>query len=271
MTSPPSNPELALRAADVAVTYGHIRAVQGVSVEIRRGEITALVGANGAGKSTLLKAIAGLVPLNRGRIEAPGGHDVTGWSTKRRVRELGIVLVPEGRGIFGGMTVEENLAIGARIGSMRQQHVNGGATGVEEILELFPNLRERRTLQARYLSGGEQQMLSIGRSLLMEPTILLIDEPSMGLAPVVVRSIFETLRSVLAEKQVTVFLVEQDTEIALALAEYAYVIERGQIQMHGEARVVREDPRLQAAYLGGLDRDAEPAPGEPAAPEAETP
>jgi branched-chain amino acid transport system ATP-binding protein len=231
--------------------------VQGVSVEIPRGEITALVGANGAGKSTLLKAIAGLVPLAGGRVEAPAEQDVTKWSATRRVRELGIVLVPEGRGVFGGMTVDENLAVGDRIGSKRRPDGAGGDDPLADVFELFPQLRQRRSVQARYLSGGEQQMLSLGRSLLMEPTILLIDEPSMGLAPVLVKAIFETLEAVLAEKRVTVFLVEQDTEIALEIAQHAYVIERGAIQLQGPAQRVAEDPRLRAAYLGGLAPDGE--------------
>jgi branched-chain amino acid transport system ATP-binding protein len=261
MTSSAAPREVALRTVDVAVSYGHIRAVQGVSVDIPRAEITALVGANGAGKSTLLKAIAGLVPLAGGRIEAPVDQDVTKWSTTRRVREVGIVLVPEGRGVFGGMTVDENLAVGDRVGAMRRPNASGRDDSFAEVFELFPQLRQRRSLQARYLSGGEQQMLSLGRSLLMEPTILLIDEPSMGLAPVLVKAIFETLESVLAEKRVTVFLVEQDTEIALEIAQHAYVIERGEIRLQGEARRVAEDPRLQAAYLGGLAAERDPAAG----------
>jgi branched-chain amino acid transport system ATP-binding protein len=240
--------DVALRVVDVEVVYGRIRALQGVTIEAARGTVTALVGANGAGKSSLLKSIAGLVPLRSGRIEVPAGADVSRLPPHERVRRLGIVLVPEGRGVFGAMSVEENLAFGTRVGSLR----NGGseARAREEVFDLFPLLRERRRLQARYLSGGEQQMLSLARALLMQPLILLIDEPSMGLAPLAIKSIFTALREVLERRGISVLLVEQDSTLALGVADYAYVLEQGRIVISGPAGVVADSSRLKAAYLG---------------------
>jgi branched-chain amino acid transport system ATP-binding protein len=239
-------PDVSLRVEGVDVSYGRIRAVQGASLELRRGTISALVGANGAGKSSLLKAIAGVVPVDTGRVVLDGERDVTGLPAHVRVRELGIVLIPEGHAVFGEMTVDENLSVGARVGRHR-----GQPDRRTDVFELFPVLEERRSFQARYLSGGEQQMLAIGRALLMDPAFLLVDEPSMGLAPLVVRTIFRTLRSVLEERQITVLLVEQDSELALGIANYAYVIERGRIETAGTAAELRSDRRLQEAYLGG--------------------
>jgi branched-chain amino acid transport system ATP-binding protein len=243
--------EIAIRTADLEVAYGRIRALQGVNIEVKQGTITALVGANGAGKSTLLKSIAGLVPSRRGRVEVPAGVDITRVPPHERVRRLGLVLVPEGRGVFGGMTVEENLALGTRVAEARRKATGARAvSSTDEIYQLFPILFERRKLQARYLSGGEQQMLGLGRALLMEPSILLIDEPSMGLAPLVVKSIFKTLHDVLNQKGITVLLVEQDSNLALAVAEYAYAISHGTIELSGPAQDMAMDPRLRAAYLG---------------------
>jgi branched-chain amino acid transport system ATP-binding protein len=243
--------EIAIRTVDLEVAYGRIRALQGVTIEVKQGTITALVGANGAGKSTLLKSIAGLVPNRRGRVEVPAGVDITRVPPHERVRRLGLVLVPEGRGVFGGMTVEENLALGTRVAEARRKVTGASAvSSTDEVYQLFPILLERRKLQARYLSGGEQQMLGIGRALLMEPSILLIDEPSIGLAPLVVKSIFKTLHDVLNQKGITVLLVEQDSTLALAVAEHAYAISHGTIELSGAARDIAMDPRLRAAYLG---------------------
>ncbi len=246
MSSEAEAPDVSLRVEGVDVSYGRIRAVQGASLKLRRGTITALVGANGAGKSSLLKAIAGLVPVDAGRVVLDGGREVTSVPAHARVRELGIVLIPEGHAVFGEMTVDENLSVGARVGRHRGQQDRR-----DHVFELFPVLQERGGFQARYLSGGEQQMLAIGRALLMDPAFLLVDEPSMGLAPLVVRTIFRTLRSVLEERQITVLLVEQDSELALGIANYAYVIERGRIETAGPAAELRSDRRLQEAYLGG--------------------
>jgi branched-chain amino acid transport system ATP-binding protein len=241
----------AIRVENLEVAYGRIRALQGVSLEVQRGDVTALVGANGAGKSTLLKAIAGLVPARGGTVEIPAGTDVGRIPAHRRVRDLGLVLVPEGRSVFGTMTVSENLDMGAEVGRLR---ANGDvSTSREDVFRLFPVLEERRQLEARYLSGGEQQMLSLARALLMEPAILLVDEPSMGLAPLVVREIFETLRSVLERNQITVFLVEQDTRLALSVADWAYVLDRGRIEVAGTADEVASEARLQDAYLGAAE------------------
>ena len=243
--------EIALRAVDLDVVYGRIRALQGVTINVARGTITALVGANGAGKSSLLKSMAGLVPSRGGLVEAPAGTDITRVPPHERVRRLGLVLVPEGRGVFGGMTVEENLAMGTRVAEARRKATGtAAASGNDEVYTLFPILFERRKLHARYLSGGEQQMLGIGRALLMEPSILMIDEPSIGLAPLVVKSIFKALDDVLHRKGITVLLVEQDSKLALTVAEYAYVISHGIIELSGLAQDVAGDSRLRAAYLG---------------------
>jgi branched-chain amino acid transport system ATP-binding protein len=236
---------------DLAVSYGRIRALQNVSLTVRKGGVTALVGPNGAGKSTLLKTIAGIVTPRQGRVEIPSGTDVAKVPAHRRVRDLGLVLVPEGRGVFGDMSVEENLELGLRVGRQRREDdAVSDADALTGIFELFGVLEERRRLQARYLSGGEQQMLSLSRALLMEPSILLIDEPSMGLAPMLILEIFETLKSVLAVKAITVFLVEQDTRLALSVADWAYVLERGSIEASGTAAEIAETPRLREAYLG---------------------
>lgn len=239
----------ALHTSQLDVVYGHVRALQGVSIDVVTGSITALVGANGAGKSTLLKAVAGLVPIRRGRVEAPLGVNITRMPAHERVRKLGLVLIPEGRGVFGSMRVEENLLMGIRIGRLRDATFDPGQR-LQEIFQLFPILEPRRKQPAGLLSGGEQQMLMIARSLLMEPSVLLVDEPSMGLAPVVVRSLFQALSGVLKTKGITVLLVEQDTKLALSIAEYAYVIRRGQIEVQGRADDIAADPRLLEVYLG---------------------
>ena len=241
---------------DLGVSFGRIRALQNVSLTVKQGGVTALVGPNGAGKSTLLKAIAGIVTPRHGRVEIPAGEDVARVPAHRRVRDLGLVLVPEGRGVFADMTVEENLELGLRVG--RQRRAAGAGTTADAdalagIFDLFPVLAERRRLHSRYLSGGEQQMLSLSRALLMEPSILLIDEPSIGLAPMLVMEIFDTLKSVLSTKGITVFLVEQDTRLALSVADWAYVLERGSIEAEGSADEIAETPRLQEAYLGAWD------------------
>jgi branched-chain amino acid transport system ATP-binding protein len=228
---------------DVCVDYGTIRAVQGASLAIAPG-ITALVGSNGAGKSSLVKAIAGLEKATSGSVRTSDGRDVTHLPSDRRVRELGIVLVPEGRGALPRMTVAENLELGVRIGRKRR----AGAT--IELLDLFPQLKQRHRVQARFLSGGEQQMLSIARALAMEPEFLLVDEPSLGLSPAIVVSLFQTIREVVAQRGIALLLIEQDTRAALALSEYAYVMERGRIELAGRSEEIAEGPLLRAAYLG---------------------
>lgn len=243
----PDDPAIAVRGLDVA--YGAIRAVQSVDIEVPQGQITALIGSNGAGKSSTLKAIAGLVPIAGGSVEI-GGADATRLSAHVRVVELGVVLIPEALAAFLTMTVRENLGLGTRIGREREARGDKGGFTLENAFRLFPVLKERADKRAQYLSGGELKMLAIARSLLMHPKVLLIDEPSLGLAPLLVRQIFAVLRGILQEHDVSVLLVEQDTAVALELANSAYVIEQGRITTHAPVSKLRTDARLRAAYLG---------------------
>jgi branched-chain amino acid transport system ATP-binding protein len=259
----PDDPAIAVHSLDVA--YGAIRAVQGADIEAARGQITALIGSNGAGKSSTLKAMAGLVPIARGRVEV-GGVDVTRLPAHLRVIEHGVVLIPEGRSAFLTMTVRENLGLGMRVGREREARGHTGGFTLADAFRLFPVLEARADNRAQYLSGGELKMLAIARSLLMHPQVLLIDEPSMGLAPLLVRQIFAELRGILKERDVSVLLVEQDTALALELARSAYVIEQGRITAHAPASELRRDPRLKAAYLG-----ADAASGRPTSSEGKEP
>jgi branched-chain amino acid transport system ATP-binding protein len=243
----PDAPAMALRGLNVA--YGAIRAVQDLNLEAPRGQITALIGSNGAGKSSTLKAIAGLVPIASGSVEI-GGVDATRLPAYVRVVQRGVVLIPEAQAAFLTMTVRENLGLGVRVGREREAREHTGAFTLEDAFRLFPVLEERADRRAQYLSGGELKMLAIARSLLMYPQVLLIDEPSMGLAPLLVRQIFAVLRGILREHDVSVLLVEQDTAVALELASSAYVIEQGRITAHAPASTLRGDLRLRAAYLG---------------------
>jgi branched-chain amino acid transport system ATP-binding protein len=252
---PPDVP--ALDATDLAVTYGAIRAVQGVSLTVRRRRVTALVGSNGAGKSSVLRALAGLQPLAGGTVRVDG-VDVAGTPGRRRVIDHGVVLVPEGRSAFVTMTVRENLELGLRVGRKRVGAERPARFSLDAVWELFPVLKERDRQRAQYLSGGEQQMLAIARSLLMEPSILLIDEPSMGLAPLLVRRIFSVMADVFAATDVAVLLVEQDTAVALDVAADAYLLEHGHVVAAAPAAELRDDPRLRAAYLGAADPSGAP-------------
>lgn len=239
-----------LRARDVDVSYGPIRAVQEASITVEDGSVTALVGANGAGKSSLLKALLGLVPMKAKELSVRG-VDVRRLSTRARVRDLGFVLVPEGRGVFTGMTVDEGLEMGRRVGRYREKTGKvRAAVDTSTVFDLFPNLRDRRRQLGQQLSGGEQQMLAVAKSLLMAPSILLVDEPSVGLAPMIVRGIFETLETIMRQYAVSILLVEQDSKLALDVADYAYVIEHGRVVAEGTSDVVKELPQLRAAYLG---------------------
>jgi branched-chain amino acid transport system ATP-binding protein len=220
------------------VRYGGIRAVKGIDLAVAEGELVCLIGANGAGKSSTLKAICRLIPSSAEKI-AYSGIDLR----KARVHELprqGLVMVPEGRGIFPQLTVHENLAMGA--------YARGGGDP-ESQYATFPRLKERRRQIAGTLSGGEQQMLAIGRALMSEPRLLLLDEPSMGLAPLMVAKIFEIVRDI-AARGVTILLVEQNALLALEAAGRAYVMESGSITLSGEARTLLHDPRIRQAYLG---------------------
>jgi branched-chain amino acid transport system ATP-binding protein len=228
----------------LAVHYGGIRAVQGVTLEAAEGETICVIGANGAGKSTTLRALVGLAPAAAGRITY-AGRDITALPVHARAR-LGLSLVPEGRGIFPRMTITENLRMGA------YQHRDGTAVrqDLERVLALFPRLAERQAQVAGTLSGGEQQMLAVGRALMSRPRLLLLDEPSMGLAPLVVEKIFATLREVAAQG-VTLMLVEQNANLALQLSDRGYVLDNGRVAISGRAADLLQDPRVRTAYLGG--------------------
>ncbi len=226
-----------LEVKALEVHYGGIRAVKGIDLEVEQGELVCLIGANGAGKTTTLKAICRLLPSS-GKI-AYAGSDIT----RAKVHELprqGLVMVPEGRGIFPQLTVEENLAMGAYV---------RGRVDAERQYATFPRLKERRTQVAGTLSGGEQQMLAIARALMTEPKLLLLDEPSMGLAPMMVARIFEVVREI-AKRGVTILLVEQNARLALELAHRGYVMESGAIAVWGSAKSLLEDARVKEAYLG---------------------
>lgn len=236
----------ALELRAVCVAYGAIQAVKNVDLTVDAGELVTLIGANGAGKSTLLKAIAGLMPA-RGEIQF-GTVRVDGRAPHQLVRD-GIALVPEGRGIFGRMTVLENLQLGAYARTDRAEVGHDLA----RVCELFPRLAERRGQKAGTMSGGEQQMLAIGRALMSRPKLLLLDEPSMGLAPLLVQKIFEIIRRI-ARDGMTLLLVEQNARLALEVATRAYVMESGRITLTGPARELANDPQVQRAYLGEVIR-----------------
>jgi branched-chain amino acid transport system ATP-binding protein len=227
-----------LEVRALEVRYGGIRAVKGIDLDVGEGELVCLIGANGAGKSSTLKAICRLIPSSADKIHY-AGSDLSG----ARVHELprkGLVMVPEGRGIFAQLTVHENLAMGA--------YARGGADPEAQYAS-FPRLKERRHQIAGTLSGGEQQMLAIARALMSEPRLLLLDEPSMGLAPLMVAKIFEIVRDI-AARGVTVLLVEQNALLALQAASRGYVMESGSITLSGKASTLLQDPRIREAYLG---------------------
>jgi branched-chain amino acid transport system ATP-binding protein len=239
---------------EINVRYGAIHAVQGASIRVERGQVTALVGSNGAGKSSILKAAAGLVPCT-GKVSA-NGVNLSSIPARKRVVDHGVVMVPEGHSVFLTMTVRENLELGLRVGQMR---IDKGPFGLGDVWSLFGVLKEREGNKAQYLSGGEKQMLAIARSLLMSPAVLLIDEPSMGLAPLLVRRIFDVMGEVFAATDVSVLLVEQDTAVALELASRAYLLQHGEVVLDASAAELREDPRLRASYLGAKRETPEPA------------
>ena len=231
-----------LDLAGVFVSYGNIEALKGVSLSVEQGAIVALIGANGAGKSTTLMSISGIEPLQSGSVTFEG-KAISGLPTHEIVKR-GISQVPEGRRIFPGMTVRENLEMGAFLkGKKDLVHKLG------RVYELFPTLSERRKQLGGTLSGGEQQMLAIGRALMSEPRLLLLDEPSLGLAPIIVSKIFKIVKEI-NEQGITVLLVEQNAKAALRLARNAYVMETGKIVMHGESSALEKDPGIKKAYLG---------------------
>ncbi len=232
-----------LRVAGLAVAYGGIRAIKGIDFEIYAGETVTLIGANGAGKTTTLRAITGLVPPAAGSIRF-NGHDSTSATSFSLVQQ-GLAMVPEGRGVFPQLTVSENIAMGAYVRNDKAAIAND----VERVFSLFPRLRERSQQSAGTLSGGEQQMLAIGRALMSRPKLLLLDEPSMGLAPVIVQKVFEVIESI-AREGVTILLVEQNANLALRASDRAYVLESGLITIAGKSADLLADPKVRAAYLG---------------------
>ena len=232
-----------LSVKGLEVRYGGIRAVKGIDLHVEEGELVCLIGANGAGKTSTLKAICGLLPAAAGRVEYAGGQ-ASGQPAFRLAR-AGLVMVPEGRGIFGQLTVEENLSMGAFAREDRAAVLRDR----ERMYALFPRLYERRAQSAGTLSGGEQQMLAMGRALMSRPRLLLLDEPSMGLAPLMVAKIFEVVRDVAAQGM-TILLVEQNARMALEAAGRAYVMESGAITLSGPAAQLLHDPAVRAAYLG---------------------
>ncbi|OCA82307.1 ABC transporter ATP-binding protein [Bacillus sp. FJAT-27225] len=233
-----------LKVDGINVYYGNIQAIKGVSIEINEGEIVTLIGANGAGKSTLLKTISGLLKPKQGKIEFQN-QSISGKAAQTIVK-MGISHVPEGRRVFSNMTVEENLELGAFL----RKDKAGIKEDFQKVFELFPRLEERRKQQSGTLSGGEQQMLAMGRALMARPRLLLLDEPSMGLAPLLVKTIFRII-SEINETGTTILLVEQNAHMALSIAHRAYVIETGKVVLSGLAAELNESEQIKMAYLGG--------------------
>lgn len=236
-----------LKVTDLKVSYGGIEALRGISFTVEQGQIVTLIGANGAGKSTTLRAISGLVKPASGKIEF-GGQDITGMDAQKVVSS-GIALVPEGRRVFDNLTVRENLKIGAYL----RRDEAGIRSDMERVFDLFPRLRERDWQLAGTLSGGEQQMLAVGRAMMTRPKLMMMDEPSLGLAPMVVRDIFSIIR-LLSESGITILLIEQNANAALRCANVGYVLETGRITMTGTGEQLLNDQRVRDAYLGAGER-----------------
>ena len=232
-----------LKVSGLQVSYGGIQAVKGVDFEVHEGELVTLIGSNGAGKTTTMKAITGTLPIGGGDIEYLG-KSIRGKGAWDLVRQ-GLAMVPEGRGVFTRMTITENLQMGAYIRNDKPEIAND----MEKVFGIFPRLKERRDQLAGTMSGGEQQMLAMGRALMSRPRVLLMDEPSMGLSPIMVDKIFEVVREVYAQG-VTILLVEQNASRALQIADRGYVMESGLITMSGDAKQMLSDPKVRAAYLG---------------------
>ena len=232
-----------LELKELKVAYGGIQAVKGIDLHVDPGELVCLIGANGAGKTTTLKGITGLQPIKSGKIHY-AGEDITGRPAFQLVRK-GLSMVPEGRGVFGALTIEENLAMGAYARDDRAAIKDD----IERVFGLFPRLKERRKQTAGTLSGGEQQMLAMGRALMSRPKLLLLDEPSMGLAPLMVQKVFETVVAV-SKEGVTILLIEQNAKLALEVSSRGYVMESGEITLQGKAKQLLSDPKVRAAYLG---------------------
>ena len=232
-----------LKVTDLKVNYGGIEALKGISFEVEEGQIVTLIGSNGAGKSTTLRTISGLVKPVSGKIEF-NGKDITGMDPQKVV-SAGITLVPEGRRVFDNLTVRENLRVGAYL----RKDDEGIRTDMERVFDLFPRLRERDWQLAGTLSGGEQQMLAVGRAMMSKPKLMMMDEPSLGLAPLVVKDIFSIIH-VLSESGITILLIEQNANAALRCANYGYVLETGRITITGPGQELLNDQRIKDAYLG---------------------
>ncbi|MBR0292787.1 MAG: ABC transporter ATP-binding protein [Acidaminococcaceae bacterium] len=232
-----------LKVRDLVVAYGGIEALKGISLDVPDGKIVTLIGANGAGKSTLLRSIIGLVKVKSGSVEY-NGDTLTGLNSQQIVSK-GLTLVPEGRRVFPNLTVLENL----RIGAYMRKDEEGIAADIKRIYEIFPRLEERNWQMAGTLSGGEQQMLALGRALMSRPKLMMMDEPSLGLAPLVIKEIFNIIRSI-NENGTTVLLVEQNANMALKVAHHAYVLETGRIMMEGSGKELLENEEIKEAYLG---------------------
>ena len=240
---PAATGKVLLRVSNLRVAYGGIQAVKGVSFEVREGELVSLIGANGAGKTTTLKAITGTQPAAGGDIEFMG-RSTRGQGPWLLV-EQGLVMVPEGRGVFSRMTITENLQMGAFVRKDEKEI----AGDIDRVFGIFPRLKERRNQLAGTMSGGEQQMLAMGRALMARPKVLLLDEPSMGLSPIMVDKIFEVVDTI-HKQGTTILLVEQNASRALGLANRGYVMESGEVTMSGPAQALLNDPKVRAAYLG---------------------
>ena len=235
--------EMALVLRNLETYYGKIHALKGVSLEVPRGKIVTLLGSNGAGKTTTLKTISGLIQASSGKIEFYG-KDIT-KEKAHNIVSMGLIHVPEGRRIFKDLTVKENLELGGF--TLKDEALR--RKGIEHVFEVFPRLKDRQRQSGGTLSGGEQQMLAIGRAMMTEPKLLLLDEPSMGLAPLIVQDIMRIIKQ-LNEEGTTILLVEQNAKIALKLADYGYVLETGELVMEGDSAKLRQDERIVKAYLG---------------------
>jgi branched-chain amino acid transport system ATP-binding protein len=233
-----------LKINDIDVYYGNIHALKGVSLDINQGEIVTLIGANGAGKSTLLKTISGLLKPKKGEILFEG--KAIGGKVAQSIVKLGLSHVPEGRRVFSNMSVEENLELGAYLRNDKQ----GIREDFEKVYQLFPRLHERKKQLSGTLSGGEQQMLAMGRALMARPKLLLLDEPSMGLAPLLVKTIFKIIQEI-NQTGTTILLIEQNANMALSIADRAYVIETGKIVVSGSSQELNQSDQIKMAYLGG--------------------
>lgn len=237
-----------LKVNNVGVSYGGIKAVRGVSIELRPGELVSLIGSNGAGKTSLLKAISGLVDVDQGSIMIDG-KDVVNVTAHDRVK-LGLAHCPEARKIFGQQSVMDNLLLGAFLRFKKEKRSDIHQT-IEEVFTIFPKLKDRQDQVAGTMSGGEQQMLAIGRALMLKPKILILDEPSMGLAPVVIDEVFNVIGRIKETRQTSILLVEQLAYRALQLADRAYVLEQGLVRIEGTGKELQNSPEVRSAYLGG--------------------